>query len=68
MTYLYKVTIPEFPEIFPGIELVSIIYVRYCEHPQNYILNLKYYLKMNKISAFLIFEKGQGRSPNPLPL
>ena len=25
-----KWTIPEFPEIFPGIDLVSIIYVRYC--------------------------------------
>ena len=24
-----KLTIPEFPEIFPGIDLVSIIYVRY---------------------------------------
>ena len=26
----YRISTPEFPEFFPGIDLVSIIYVRYC--------------------------------------
>ena len=34
-----KWTIPEFPETFPGIDLVSLIYVRYCRSGNTSLIN-----------------------------
>ena len=48
--FLQKCTIPEFQEIFTGIDLISIIYVRYCCY--NYSIT-----NHVKITVFHLFEK-----------
>ena len=44
-----KWTIPEFPDIFPGIALVSIIYTRYCHKIWG--------SSVNKIGNDLVFQQ-----------
>ena len=46
--FLQGKTIPEFPEIFSGIELVSIIYVRYCRLVIEILNNLVVSLPFGK--------------------
>ena len=47
-----KYTIPEFPEIFPGIKLVLIIYVKYCRLPVFKKRNLYIIMKVTILCQF----------------
>ena len=55
-------TIPKFPEIFPGIEFVSIIYVRYCSSSATFSIDFQLYPFLYVLQRFCRKDK-DGFSP-----